>query len=158
MNITDSIYSNVYMVSFNLDDLCDRGISVDKICITSGNNVILNTTRETLVAMRDKINELFPMEPDEIKALRDYLDTELERYRATRSKPEEPEPIEDGFYVTQDGVLIHRDRAYNAYPYVVYTSPVAEYSAWHAVVADLKPSAFPLTHVMVEGFRKLVRK
>lgn len=98
------------------------------------------------------------MEPDEIKALRDYLDTELERYRATRSKPEEPEPIEDGFYVTQDGVLIHRDRAYNAYPYVVYTSPVAEYSAWHAVVADLKPSAFPLTHVMVEDFRKLVRK
>ena len=101
---------------------------------------------------------IIDMPTDEVKALRDYLDTELERYQATRRKQEEPEPIEDGFYITQDGVLIHRDRAYNAYPYVVYTSPVAEYSAWHAVVADLKPSAFPLTHVMVEDFRKLVRK
>lgn len=98
------------------------------------------------------------MEPDEIKALRDYLDTELERYRATRSKPEEPEPIEDGFYVTQDGILIRRDRAHNTYPYAVYTSPVEEYGAWHAVVADLDASSFPLTHVTVEDFRKLVRK
>lgn len=98
------------------------------------------------------------IKPDEIKALRDYLDTELERYADTRHKQEEPEPIEDGFYITQDGVLIRRDRAHNTYPYAVYTSPMEEYGAWHAVVADLKPSSFPLTHVTVEDFRKLVRK
>lgn len=52
---------------------------------------------------------IIDMPTDEVKALRDYLDTELERYQATRRNPEEPEPIEDGFYVTQDGTLIYRD-------------------------------------------------
>ena len=101
---------------------------------------------------------IIDMPTDEIKALRDYLDTELERYTATQRKAEKPEPIEDGFYVTQDGILIRRDRAHNTYPYAVYTSPVEEYGAWHAVVADLDASSFPLTHVTVADFRKLVRK
>ena len=98
------------------------------------------------------------MMPDEIKALRDYLDTELERYRATRSRPEEPEPIEDGFYVTQDGILIQRDGEHQTYLYAVYTSPAVYYSDWRILVADLKASSFPLTHVTVEDFRKLVRE
>ncbi|WP_137658139.1 hypothetical protein [Bifidobacterium moukalabense] len=98
------------------------------------------------------------MKPDEIKALRDYLDTELERYQATRSRPEEPEPIEDGFYVTQDGILIHRDSANQPCEYTVYTDSPTYYSDWRLVYADLKPSAFPLTHVTVEDFRKLVKK
>lgn len=99
-----------------------------------------------------------PVDTDEIKALRDYLDTELERYQATRRNPEEPEPIEDGFYVTQDGILIHRDGEHQTYLYAVYTSPAAYYSDWRILVADLGTSALPLTHVTVEDFRKLVRK
>lgn len=98
------------------------------------------------------------MMPDEIKALRDYLDTELERYRATRSRPEEPEPIEDGFYVTQDGILIYRDGSDPSCKYTVYTNPPAYYSNWHIAYADLDASSFPLVRVMVEDFRKLVKK
>lgn len=100
---------------------------------------------------------IIDMPTDEIKALRDYLDTELERYQATRSRPEEPEPIEDGFYITQDGILIHRDKT-APYLYAVYTRHVAYYADWRLVYADLDASSFPLVHVTVEDFRKLVRK
>lgn len=98
------------------------------------------------------------MEPDEIKALRDYLDTELERYAVTRRKPEEPEPIEDGFYVTQDGTLIYRDSGNQPCEYIVYTNPPTYYYYWRHVYEDLDASALPLTHVTVDDFRKLVRK
>ena len=98
------------------------------------------------------------MKPDEIKDLRDYLDTELERYQATRRKQEEPEPIEDGFYVTQDGILIYRDGSDPSCKYTVYINPPAYYSNWRLVYADLDASSFPLTHVTVEDFRKLVKK
>lgn len=101
---------------------------------------------------------IIDMPTDEVKALRDYLDTELERYQATRRRPEEPETSEDGFYVTQDGILIHRDGEHQTYLYAVYTSPAAYYSDWRILVADLGTSALPLTHVMVDDFRKLVRK
>ena len=98
------------------------------------------------------------MPTDEVKALRDYLDTELERYQATRRNPEEPEPIEDGFYVTQDGTLIYRDSGNQPCEYIVYTNPPTYYYHWRHVYEDLNASALPLTHVTVEDFRKLVRK
>lgn len=98
------------------------------------------------------------MEPDEIKALRDYLDTELERYAVTRRKPEEPEPIEDGFYVTQDGTLIYRNSGNQPCEYIVYTNPPTYYYYWRHVYEDFDASALPLTHVTVDDFRKLVRK
>lgn len=98
------------------------------------------------------------MMPDEIKALRDYLDTELERYQATRRNPEEPEPIEDGFYVTQDGTLIYCDSGNQPCEYIVYTDPPTYYYYWRHVYEDLDASALPLTHVTVDDFRKLVRK
>lgn len=98
------------------------------------------------------------MMPDEIKALRDYLDTEPERYQATRRNPEEPEPIEDGFYLTQDGTLIYRDSGNQPCEYIVYTNPPTYYYHWRHVYEDLDASALPLTHVTVDDFRKLVRK
>lgn len=104
---------------------------------------------------------IIDMPTDEIKALRDYLDTELERYQATRRKAEKPEPVEDGFYLTQDGMLIQRDKSNQTYSYIVYTSPTstAMYASdWCVVAHDLDASAFPLTHVTVDDFRKLVRK
>lgn len=140
MNIIDTTYRGIYYVNLNLNELSDRGINADKICITDGNNVILYATRETLVAMRDRLNELFPPEPDEPES----------------DLPEEP--IEDGFYVTQDGILIQRDGEHQTYRYAVYTSPAAYYSDWRILVADFGASAFPLTHVTVDDFRKLVRK
>ena len=104
---------------------------------------------------------IIDMPTDEVKALRDYLDTELERYQATRRNPEKPEPVEDGFYLTQDGMLIQRDKSNQTYSYIVYTSPTstAMYASdWCVVAHDLDASAFPLTHVTVDDFRKLVRK
>lgn len=101
---------------------------------------------------------IIDMPADEVKALRDYLDTELERYQATRRRPEEPEPIEDGFYVTQDGVLIQCDGEHQTCEYIIYTNPPAYYYDWHHVYEDFGASAFPLTRVTVDDFRKLVRK
>lgn len=101
---------------------------------------------------------IIDMPTDEVKALCDYLDTELERYQATRRNPEEPEPIEDGFYVTQDGTLIYRDSGNQPCEYIVYTDPPTYYYYWRHVYEDLDASALPLTHVTVDDFRKLVRK
>ena len=101
---------------------------------------------------------ILDMPTDEIKALRDYLDTELERYQATRRNPEEPEPIEDGFYVTQDGTLIYHGSGNQPCEYIIYTNPPTYYYYWRHVYEDLDASAFPLTHVTVDDFRKLVGK
>ncbi len=134
MNITDSIYSNVYMVSFNLDDLCDRGISVDKICITGGNHVILNTTREILVAMRDKLNEIFPPEPDEHE-----LDL-----------PEEPE--ETGYYVTQQNLLLVKDGNGDwsiGGGFSRWENNFTSTSNWRVVYKTLGDEAFPLTKLHI---------
>lgn len=60
MNIIDTTYRGIYCVSLNLNELSDRGINADKICITDGNDVLLHAGREILIAMRDKLNELFP--------------------------------------------------------------------------------------------------
>ena len=134
MNITDSVYSNVYMVSFNLDDLCDRGISVDKICITGGNQVILNTTREILVAMRDKINELFPPEPDEHE-----LDL-----------PEEPE--EPGYYITQQNLLVIKDSETDWHMttrHSLWKDGSSFTNDWGIVYKTLGDEAFPLTKLNI---------
>lgn len=130
MNIMDTTYRGIYSVSFNLNDLCDRGISADKICITSGNNVILHATREILVAMRDRLNELFPPEPDEPKS----------------GLPEEPE--EPGYYATQQNLLLAKDGDGD-------WSTFGEFSQWenderytddwHVVYKTLGDEAFPLT-------------
>lgn len=132
MNITDSVYSNVYMVSFNLDDLCDRGISVDKICITSGNTVILNTTRETLVTMRDKINELFPPESDE----------------PDLGLPEEPK--EPGYYITQQNLLVINDTDGDWYIREGLWKDRSKYTKnWILVYETLGDEAFPLTKLKI---------
>ena len=140
MNIIDTTYRGIYSVSLNLNELSDRGINSDKICITDGNDVILHASRGILVTMRDRLNELFPPESDE---------PEL-------GLPEEPK--EDGFYLTQDGTLIYRDSGNQPCEYIVYTNPPAYYYQWRHVYEDLDASALPLTHVTVDDFRKLVRK
>ena len=127
MNIIDTTYRGIYSVSLNLNELCDRGINADKICITSGNNVILHTTGEILVAMRDKLNELFPPESDE---------PEL-------SLPEEPK--EDGYYLTPQSVLLIKD-TYSWYrPSCRWKDGTAYTGDWGVVSKTLGAEAFPLT-------------
>lgn len=130
MNIMDTTYRGIYSVSLNLNELSDRGINADKICITDGNNVILHAGRGILVTMRDKLNELFPPEPDE---------PEL-------GLPEEPK--EPGYYATQQNLLLEKDEDGD-------WSTFGEFSQWenderytddwHVVYKTLGAEAFPLT-------------
>ncbi len=130
MNIIDTTYRGIYSVSLNLNELSDRGINADKICITDGNDVILHATREILVAMRDKLNELFPPEPDEPES----------------GLPEEPEG--PGYYATQQNLLLEKDEDGD-------WSTFGEFSQWennerytddwHVVYKTLGAEAFPLT-------------
>lgn len=130
MNIMDTTYRGIYCVSLNLNELSDRGINADKICITDGNDVILHATRGILVTMRDKLNELFPPEPDEPES----------------GLPEEPEG--PGYYATQQNLLLEKDEDGD-------WSTFGEFSQWenderytddwHVVYKTLGAEAFPLT-------------
>ena len=128
MNITDSVYSNVYMVSFNLDDLCDRGASADKTCITSGNNVILHATREFLFTLRDEINKLYPP---------------VESYEPELDLPEEPK--EHGYYITQQNLLVINDRDGDWHIREGLWKNRSKYTKnWILVYETLGDEAFPL--------------
>lgn len=129
MNIIDTTYRGIYSVSLNLNELSDRGINADKICITDGNDVILHAGREILIAMRDKLNELFPPEPDE---------PEL-------GLPEEPK--EDGYYLTQQNLLLHKDMNGGWLIPGSYTwkNGKAYTADWGIVYGTLGEEAFPLT-------------
>lgn len=130
MNIMDTTYRGIYSVSLNLNELSDRGINADKICITDGNGIILHATRGILIAMRDKLNELFPPEPDEPES----------------GLPEEPEG--PGYYATQQNLLLAKDEDGD-------WSTFGEFSQWenderytddwHVVYKTLGAEAFPLT-------------
>lgn len=130
MNIMDTTYRGIYSVSFNLNDLCDRGISADKICITSGNNVILHATREILFTMRDRLNELFPPEPDEPES----------------GLPEGPE--EPGYYATQQNLLLAKDGdgEWSTFGEFSQWENDERYTDdWRVVYETLGAEAFPLT-------------
>lgn len=129
MNIIDTTYRGIYSVGFNLNDLCDRGISADKICITSGNNVILHTTREILITMRDRLNELFPPEPDELES-------------GLPGEPEEP-----GYYATQQNLLLAKDEDGDWSTFGEFSqweNGECHTDDWRTVYKTLGAEAFPL--------------
>lgn len=129
MNIIDTTYRGIYSVSLNLNELSDRGINADKICITDGNDVILHASRGILVTMRDRLNELFPPESDE---------PEL-------GLPEEPK--EDGYYLTQQNLLLHKDMngGWLIPGSYVWKNGSAYTCDWGVVYETLGGEAFPLT-------------
>lgn len=128
MNIIDTTYRGIYSVSLNLNELSDRGINADKICITDGNDVILHASRETLVAMRDKINELFPPASDE----------------PDLGLPEEPK--EPGYYITQQNLLVINDTDGDWYIREGLWKDRSKYTKnWILVYETLGDEAFPLT-------------
>lgn len=128
MNIIDTTYRGIYSVSLNLNELSDRGINADKICITDGNDIILHAGREILVAMRDKLNELFPPEPDE---------PEL-------GLPEEP--MERGFYITQQNLLLNKNpiTGWNMTDSTRWKDDNYYTHDWAIVYESLGDEAFPL--------------
>lgn len=134
MNIIDTTYRGIYSVSLNLNELSDRGINADKICITDGNDIILHTTGGILVTMRDKLNELFPPEPDE---------PEL-------GLPEEPK--ESGYYLTPQNELLIRCNDGNWYRPGNYTwkDDCIYADDWGVVYETLGDEAFPLTKLNIK--------
>ena len=130
MNIRDTTYRGIYCVSLNLNELSDRGINADKICITDGNDVILHASRGILVAMRDRLNELFPPEPDEPES----------------GLPEEPK--EPGYYATQQNLLLAKDEdgEWSTFGEFSQWENDERYTDdWHVVYKTLGAEAFPLT-------------
>lgn len=96
------------------------------------------------------------MMPDEIKALRDYLDTELERYAATRRRIIPKEPPANGFYTTGNRIrILHNE---NGFWSVFDTSDGmahVERAKWadacECLTADML--AEPLTRIMPIDFK-----
>ena len=95
MNINDTLYEDTIGIEFSPDDFHAMNLSPRAVIDSSGGTCVLVPT-ETAIALRDRLNEFFPPEPDE---------PEL-------GLPEEPK--EDGYYLTPQSVLLVKD-AYSWY-------------------------------------------
>lgn len=90
MNIKDTVYEDTIGIEFSPDDFHTMNLSPRAVIDSSGGTCMLVPTK-TAITMRDKLNEIFPLESDE---------PEL-------GLPEEPE--EPGYYVTQQNLLLVKD-------------------------------------------------
>lgn len=116
------------------------GSLVSRMILNTDNTVIAYVPNETALTMRDKLNEIFPLEPDELEL----------------GLPEEPK--EDGYYLTPQSVLLIKN-AYSWYrPSCRWKDGKVYTGDWDVVYKTLGDEAFPLTRVTVDDFRKLVRK
>ena len=95
MNINDTLYEDTIGIEFSPDDFHAMNLSPRAVIDSSGGTCVLVPT-ETAIALRDRLNEFFPPEPDE---------PEL-------GLPEQPK--EDGYYLTPQSVLLVKD-AYSWY-------------------------------------------
>ena len=127
MNINDTVYEDTIGIEFIPDDFHAMNLSPRAVIDSSGGTCVLVPT-ETAIALRDRLNEFFPPEPDE---------SEL-------GLPEEPK--EPGYYLTQQNLLLNKDMnggwirpgSYVWENGTVYTSD------WHVVYKTLGDEAFPL--------------
>lgn len=129
MNIKDTVYENTIGIEFSPDDFHARNISPRAVINSSGGTCMYVPTK-VAIAMRDKLNELFPPEPDELEL----------------GLPEEPE--EPGYYITQQNMLLIKDSE----TYWHMTIPQTEWkdgslyaNDWGVVYETLGDEAFPLT-------------
>ncbi len=126
MNIKDTVYEDTIGIEFSPDDFHAMNLSPRAVIDSSGGTCVLVPTKTT-IAMRDKLNELFPPEPDE---------PEL-------GLPEEPK--EDGYYLTPQFVLLVKD-AYSWYrPSYRWKDGKVYTGDWGIVYETLGDEAFPLT-------------
>lgn len=127
MNIKSTVYEDTIGIEFSPDDFHAMDLSLRAVIDSSGGTCVLVPT-ETAIAMRDKLNELFPPEPDE---------NELDL-------PEEPE--ETGYYVTQQNLLVINDTDGDWYIREGLWKDRSKYTKnWILVYETLGDEAFPLT-------------
>lgn len=126
MNIKSTVYENTIGIEFSPDDFHTMNLSPRAVISFSGGTCMLVPTK-TAIAMRDKLNEFFPPEPDE---------PEL-------GLPEEPK--EDGYYLTPQSVLLVKD-AYSWHrPSYRWKDGKVYTGDWSVVYETLGDEAFPLT-------------
>lgn len=126
MNINDTLYEDTIGIEFSPDDFHAMNLSPRAVIDSSGGTCVLVPT-ETAIALRDRLNEFFPPEPDE---------PEL-------GLPEEPK--EDGYYLTPQSVLLVKD-AYSWYrPSCMWKDGKVYTGDWGVVYETLGAEAFPLT-------------
>ena len=128
MNIKDTVYEDTIGIEFSPDDFHAMNLSPRAVIDSSGGTCMLVPT-ETAIALRDRLNDFFPPDPDE---------PEL-------GLPEEPK--EPGYYLTQQNLLLNKDMnggwirpgSYIWKNGTVYTGD------WGVVYETLGDEAFPLT-------------
>lgn len=126
MNIKDTVYENTIGIEFSPDDFHARNISPRAVISFSGGTCVYVPTK-TAIAMRDKLNELFPPKPDE---------PEL-------GLPEEPK--EPGYYITQQNLLVINDTDGDWYIREGLWKDRSKYTKnWILVYETLGDEAFPL--------------
>lgn len=126
MNIKSTVYEDTIGIEFSPDDFHTMNLSPRAVIDSSGGTCVLVPTK-TAIAMRDKLNDFFPPEPDE---------PEL-------GLPEEPK--EDGYYLTPQSMLLVKD-AYSWHrPLYRWKDGKVYTGDWGVVYETLGDEAFPLT-------------
>ena len=130
MNIKSTAYEDTISIELSPDDFYTRSISTRAIIDSSG-GICAYVSTKTAIAMRDKLNEIFPPEQDE---------PEL-------GLPEEPK--ESGYYLTPQNELLIRDKYGNWYRPGNYTwkDDCIYTDNWILVYETLGDGAFPLTRL-----------
>lgn len=131
MNINDTVYEDTIGIEFIPDDFHD--LSPRAVIDSSGGTCVLVPT-ETAIALRDKLNDFFPPEQDEPEF----------------GLPEEPK--EDGYYLTQQNLLLHKDINGGWYMREGLWKDRSKYTKnWILVYETLGGEAFPLTNLNTGG-------
>ena len=131
MNIKSTVYEDTIGIEFSPDDFHAMNLSPRAVIDSSGGTCMLVPTK-TAIAMRDKLNEIFPPEPDE---------PEL-------GLPEEPK--EHGYYITQQNLLVINDTDGDWYIREGLWKDQSKYTKnWILVYETLGDEAFPLTKLNI---------
>lgn len=135
MNISESAFDfTTYRIDFSPSDF-GWTPSDKKVYRFKSNNMCLYVSDETAIAMRDKLNELFPTKP-------------VEPVKSEQVRPKLPkEPEEVGYYITQQKRLLNKEYGgtWQAPGAGRFWKDGGKYTRdWGIVFATLGPEAFPL--------------
>ena len=124
---------NITSIELEASDFRPESL-VSRLILNTDNIVIAYVPNETAVTMRDKLNEIFPPEPDE---------PEL-------GLPEEPE--EPGYYITQQDLLVIKDSETDWHMTTrnsLWKDGSSYTNDWGIVYETLGDEAFPLTKLYI---------
>lgn len=118
---------NITSIELEASDFRPESL-VSRIILNTDNTMIAYVPNETAITMRDKLNEIFLLEPGE----------------SDLGLPEEPE--EHGYYITQQNLLVINDRDGDWYIREGLWKDRSKYTKnWMLVYETLGDEAFPLT-------------